>query len=161
LEGPIPETSTKRREIRLCAKWTATTQALMKDLRQKAGSHNSDAYWIDRYTTKIDHLPILHVDDDLLEYGQNLSETLRVMSGSRKAARLEGAGRNELISGGSGYGYGNYSYSSPSSRAMSARNAIANSEASGSSTKLQGWNLIDNATAEVRREMTKRYDVEF
>ena len=140
-----------------------STQALMKDLRQKAGSHNSDAYWIDRYTTKIDHLPILHVDDDLLEYGQNLSETLRVMSGSRKAARLEGgsAARNELSSGGSGYGYGNYSYSSPSSRAMSARNAIANSEASGSSTKIQGWNLIDNATAEVRREMTKRYDVEF
>lgn len=57
------------------------TQALMNDLRQKAGSASSDAYWIDRYATKIDRsLSILHVDDDLLDYGQKLSETLRVMS---------------------------------------------------------------------------------
>ena len=48
------------------------TQTLMKDLRQKAGSASSDAYWIDRYASKIDRLPILHVDDELLDYGQKL-----------------------------------------------------------------------------------------
>ena len=35
------------------------TQSLLKDLRQKAGSYNSDAFWIDMYSTKIDKLPIL------------------------------------------------------------------------------------------------------
>ena len=146
-----------------------TTQSLMKDLRQKAGSYNSDAFWIDMYSTKIDKLPILHVDDDLLNYGQDLTETLRIMSGSRKNARLQGgaAARSDLAqgtitnNGNDGYGYGNFSYSSPRSRETAAGNAIFNAAASGTAVKIQGWQLIDNATNEVRREMTKRYNVEF
>lgn len=143
------------------------TQALMKDLRQKAGSYTSDAYWIDRYAGKIDRLPILHVDDDLLDYGQKLSETLRVMSGSRKMTNLQGgaSARGDLSTGGisydSGYGYGNYSYSTPRSRETAAGNDRANAAASGTAVKLQGWNLIDNATTEIRREMTKRYNLQF
>lgn len=143
------------------------TQELMKDLRQKAGSYTSDAYWIDRYAGKIDRLPILHVDDELLDYGQKLSETLRVMSGSRKMTNLQGgaASRGDLSTGGisynSGYGYGYYNYSTPRSRQTAAGNDRANAAASGTAVKLQGWNLIDNATTEVRREMTKRYNLEF
>ncbi len=146
-----------------------STQSLLKDLRQKAGSYNSDAFWIDMYSTKIDRLPILHVDDDLLDYGQKLTETLRIMSGSRKNARLQGgaAARNDLAQGTitnngfDGYGYGNYSYSTPRSRETAAGNAIANAAASGTAVKIQGWQLIDNATNEMRREMTKRYSLEF
>jgi hypothetical protein len=144
------------------------TQALMKDLRPKAGSYKSDAYWIERYAAKIDRLPILHVDDDLLNYGQKLSETLRVMSGTRKMTNLQGgaAARSEMTAGGGlsynyGYGYGNYSYSTPQSREVAAGADIANAAASGTAVKLQGWNLIDNATVEIRREMTKRYNLEF
>ena len=145
------------------------TQSLLKDLRQKAGSYNSDAFWIDMYSTKIDKLPILHVDDDLLDYGQNLTETLRIMSGSRKNARLQGgaAARDDrsqgtiINNGYDGYGYGNYSYSTPRSRETAAGNAIANAAASGTAVKIQGWQLIDNATSEIRREMTKRYNLEF
>lgn len=145
------------------------TQSLMKDLRQKAGSYNSDAFWIDMYSTKIDKLPILHVDDDLLTYGQNLTETLRVMSGSRKNARLQGgaAARSDLAegtithNGNDGYGYGNFSYSTPRSRETAAGNARANAAASGTSVKIQGWQLIDNATTQIRRDMTKRYNLDF
>ena len=143
------------------------TQSLMKDLRQKAGSYNSDAFWIDTYSTKIDHLPILHVDNDLLNYGEDLSETLRVMSGARKNARLQGgaAARSDLAEGGiinnSGYGYRSYSYSTPRSRETQAGNAIDNAAASGTAVKIQGWQLIDRATNQIRREMTQRYNVEF
>ena len=102
-----------------------STQSYLKDLRQQGGSHNSDAYWTDRYAAKIDQLPILHVDDDLLDYGQKLTETLRVMSGSRKMTNLEGgmAARNEMSGGGYGYGYDNYNYSYPRSRVVDAVNA--------------------------------------
>ena len=144
------------------------TQSLVKDLRQKAGSYNSDAFWIDMYSTKIDRLPILHVDDELLNYGQDLTETLRVMSGTRKNARLQGgaAARSDRAEGGinyndTGYGYGNYSYSTPRSRETQAGNAIANAAASGTAVKIQGWQLIDNATNQIRRDMTKRYNIEF
>ena len=107
------------------------------------------------------------MDDELLDYGQKLTETLRVMSGSRKMTNLQGgvASRSDMSAGGisydSGYGYGNYSYSTPKSREIAAGNDRANAAASGTSVKLQGWNLIDNATTEIRREMTKRYSLEF
>lgn len=148
-----------------------STQALLKDLRKESGSSGNDAHWIDRYAAKIDRLPILHVDEDLLDYGQKLSETLRYMSGSRKMSRIQGgsAARGEALSGGNaydsgygyGYGYGNYSYGARKARQASAGNARINATAAGSSVKIQGWNAIDNATTEIRREMTKRYEVEF
>lgn len=146
-----------------------STQSLMKDLRQKAGSYNSDAYWIDRYATKIDHLPILHVDNDLLDYGEKLADTLRYMSGTRKMTRLQGgaAARSDLSQGSintgynSGYGYRSFSYNGPRSRETAAGNAIDNAAASGTAVKLEGWNLIDSATSGIRRAMTERYNVEF
>jgi hypothetical protein len=148
-----------------------STQTLMKDLRQKAGSYNSDAYWMDRYSAKIDRLPILHVDDDLLDYGEKLSETLRYMSGTRKVGRMQGgvAARRDLSQGTfinnsgdiNGYGYRSYSYSTPRSRETQAGNAREDAAAAGTAVKLEGWNLIDSATNEVRREMTKRYNMEF
>lgn len=144
------------------------TQALVKDLKEKAQLSTTDAFWVDRYATRIDKLPILHVDEDLLDYGQKLSETLRVISGSRKMTNLEGgvASRAALSQGGvnyydTGYGYGAYSYAGPRTRETAAGNAQSNAAASGTAVKLQGWNLIDNATVEIRREMTKRYNVEF
>ena len=151
-----------------------STQSLMKDLRQKAGSYNSDSYWIDRYATKIDHLPILHVDSDLLDYGENLADTLRYMSGSRKMGRLQAgaAARSERSQGGmntgfnsgygnQGYGYRNFGYNGQRSRETAAGNAALNAAASGTAVKLQGWNLIDSATTDVRRAMTERYNIEF
>lgn len=140
---------------------------LLKDLKSRAGSSNSDAYWIDRYATKIDRLPILHVDDDLLTFGEKTSETLRIMSGSRKMTNLQGgvASRDSLNQGGgivdTGYGYGAYNYSTPKARERNAGVARANAAAAGTVTKVQGWTLIDNATLDIRREMTKRYNMEF
>ncbi len=142
--------------------------SMLKDLKSKSKSANSDAYWIDKYASKIDRLPILHVDEDLLVYGEQLSETLRIMSGSRKMTNLQGgvASRSDLNTGngfnvGTGYGYGSYNYSTARSRARNAGVDRANAAASGTVTKLEGWNLIDNATVGIRREMTKRYNMEF
>lgn len=162
IESPSDDDTAKR-----SLAYFQATQTLMKDLRQKAGSFNTDAYWIERYAKKIDNLSILHVDDDLLDYGQKLSETLRVMSGTRRMTNLQGgvAARNDRSGGGisynSGYGYDSYSYSSPQSRENAAGNDVLNAAASGSAVKLQGWNAIDNATTEIRRNMTKRYNIEF
>ncbi|MBL8819159.1 MAG: hypothetical protein JNL58_24225 [Planctomyces sp.] len=144
-----------------------TIESLLKDLKGQSKSSSTDAFWIDRYATKIDKLPILHVDDELLEYGQKLTETLRVMSGSRKQTNLEGgqAARAAKANGGiyygdTGYGYGYYNYSNRS-READAANARSYAAAEGTSVKTQGWNLIDNATTEIRQQMTKRYNIEF
>lgn len=138
-----------------------SVQSYVKDLKSKSGSSGDDAHWIDRYATAIDKLPILHVDDDLLDYGQKLTETLRLMSGSRKKTRMEGgvAARNNYTN--SGYGYNGYNYRSGNSRRAGAANAKATATASGSMAKIEGFNLIDNATTEIRKVMTKRYDINF
>jgi hypothetical protein len=144
--------------------------SLLTDLRKRSKSSGggNDAYWIDRYAIKIDKLPILHVDDDLLVYGEKLSETLHIMSGARKITTMQGAAaeRSERSAEGfstnnDGYGYGSYSYVSPQTAERNAGNARANAQASGTSVKIQGWKLIDEATQQIRRDMTKRYNQEF
>jgi hypothetical protein len=145
-------------------------ESMLKDLRKRAKSSgtNNDAVWISRYAAKIDRLPILHVDDELLEYGEKLSETLHIMSGSRRMSTLEGsvASRSERSNAGVstdnyGYGYGAYNYTSPSEASRNAGNARLNAHAQGSAVQIQGWTLIDEATLEIRKAMTKKYTIEF
>ena len=60
-----------------------------------------------------------------------------------------------------GYGYGNFNYSTPTSRETAAGNAISTAAAAGTAVKIEGWQLIDSATNTIRRDMTKRYNLEF
>ncbi len=60
-----------------------------------------------------------------------------------------------------GYGYRAYSYTSPRAAALNASNITADAKLSGTSVKIQGWTLIDNATLEIRKTMTQKYGVEF
>ncbi|MGD9857712.1 MAG: hypothetical protein AB7U20_22435, partial [Planctomycetaceae bacterium] len=77
-----------------------------------------DAVWMDKYARKIDRLPILHVDEDLLTFGSNCAETLRAMSGVRHNAGLTaGSEKSALRTGayigsynGYAYGYGGAGY---------------------------------------------------
>ena len=56
-----------------------------------------------------------------------------------------------------GYNYGDNAYDSAANRSQAKKEemAVAND------TRVQGWQLIDNATADIRRTLTKKYGVEF
>lgn len=160
-------------------------QKLIDDLRRNSKSRNGDSYWFDKYAKKIDHLPILHVDPDLLDFGQMTAETLRVMSGARKSANLQtGVARMNIEASGSGLGSGDYNVAyrgyrhgyrgggyyayRPTSRTQGARNkqksvnaANQRNQQVATSKKIEGFRLIDNATADMRRTLTERYDREF
>lgn len=143
--------------------------AMVVDLKKRTKVNSGgDAGWIERYASKIDRLPVLHVDEELLTYGEKLTETLRIISGSRKMTNMQGgsAARAENSSAGvsgydDGYGYRAYSYTSPRAAALNASNITADAKLSGTSVKIQGWTLIDNATVEIRKTMTQKYGVEF
>ena len=60
-----------------------------------------------------------------------------------------------------GYGYRAYNYTSPRVAETNAGNIRADAVSSGTSVKLQGWTLIDNATLEIRKAMTQKYNMEF
>ncbi len=146
-----------------------SVDALLKDLRARTKSNSGgDAGWTDRYAAKIDRLPILHVDQELLNWGEKVSETLRVMAGSRRVSNMQGASaeraaRSEggLSYSNDGYGYSGYNYTSPRQAVANSSNVRADALASGTSVKLQGWTLIDNSIVEIRKSMTLRYGVEF
>ncbi|MDG2128537.1 MAG: hypothetical protein P8K08_11135 [Fuerstiella sp.] len=144
---------------------------LTDDLEKNSKSSRGDNYWMDRYAQKIDRLPILHVDPELLDFGQKTVETLRLMSGARKNANMSAGVRSSNIvsSGGSynsySYGYGNSGYYNGRANARATLSSVNTAKleerAGASSKKIEGFRLIKNATSEMRRKMTERYNIEF
>jgi len=149
---------------------------LIEDLRGHSKSSRGDNFWFDRYARKIERLPILHVDADMLDFGQNTAETLRVMSGARKSANISaGVSRTNIAASGGGYNnydyrYGGYGYRRNSGRGYGSRargeqraQNAANKrfQATATNKKNEGFRLIENASYELRRTMTERYGIEF
>jgi hypothetical protein len=134
------------------------TEVLLKDLRKGLKDTKATSAWMERYAKRIDDLPILHVDDLLLDYGDKLAETLRIMALSKRQAGIR-AGVRANEGGGyyDGYDYGENAYASASDRAQAKKEEMSVAY----DTRVQGWQHIDDATADIRRTLTKKYGVEF
>ncbi len=173
LKGQSTEEASEDDMVKNSLVYFQTVTKMIEDLKKNSGSYSGDSRWFDRYADKIDRLPILHVDPELLDFGQNTAQTLRVMSGARKDANLRSGVRQTNMMASSGSGYDNYNYSyggsgyTSNTRAdvrstITSANAAKTQEIAGASaTKIEGFRLIDNATLEIRRTMTERYNKEF
>ncbi len=70
--------------------------------------------WFERYARKIDNLPILNVDNELLDYGVFVADSLRQSETAMKGIGAKSGYRKTQLSnttggsyyGGYGYGYG-------------------------------------------------------
>lgn len=134
----------------------ASTQVLLKDLRKGLKDTKATSAWMERYARSIDNLPVLNVDEQLLDYGDKLAETLRIMSLSKRQAGIEAGVR---ATEGRGYydGYTQDAYSRAADRSQATKEVMADA----SDVRVQGWQLIDDATADIRKALTKKYGVEF
>ncbi|QDT63176.1 hypothetical protein [Calycomorphotria hydatis] len=102
-----------------------TLETLVEDLKEgvensQRKKNNYEAVWFERYARKIDRMPILNVDDEMLAFGQSIAETFRsVALGARKTGIAGGVAKSQVqpynVDGGysayyrynnSGYGYG-------------------------------------------------------
>ncbi|MBX3437468.1 MAG: hypothetical protein KF861_08265 [Planctomycetaceae bacterium] len=153
--------------------------SLLDDLRSDREKQDTrggmDAVWMERYARKIDRLPILFVDEQLLDFGSNCAETLRVMATTRRGAGLTAGSMKSALrttTGGAygggyydySYGYGGAGYVSGSSATSNAkdRNQIQTQVQNQATAKrTEGWRLIEDATADIRRQMTQKYSVAF
>lgn len=147
-----------------------SVSTLLDDLRGDRSKQDTrggqDAVWMERYARKIDRLPILYVDEDLLAYGAETAETLRDIAGVRRSAGLSAGSAKSGVRGGGysnySYGYGGTGYTSGSRDATARRNQVDRQYQNRATQKrVVGWRAIENATAEIRREMTARYGLEF
>ncbi|QDU36681.1 hypothetical protein Mal4_09690 [Maioricimonas rarisocia] len=133
---------------------------LIDDLRGTLKSHRDNhTLWFERYARKIDALPILNVDEELLEWGATVSSSFRGIGlAARTAGVRQGVRKSQT--------YGDYSYSSSgyySYRPQSSRKTQVQREEQGRATLMRAgsWKEIEDSTAAIRRAMTKKYGVEF
>jgi hypothetical protein len=109
---------------------------------------------------EIDRLPILNVDEDLLAYGAGVTASLRNIRNLSKNADLDFQYRKAAIQGSSdGYGYGGF-YGGGT--VAGATTTIYRQEtAVFQSNELAVLTMLEEKTAEIRKKMTLKYQVEF
>uniref|UniRef100_UPI002619FD9B hypothetical protein n=1 Tax=uncultured Gimesia sp. TaxID=1678688 RepID=UPI002619FD9B len=138
---------------------TVLTDDLRKYLKSNKDNHS---VYNERYARKIDRLPILNVDEDLLNYGSQVAETLRSISLAKRGAGTRSGVRNSSLYGNYNYNYdsNNNYYSSRSNASVKIQNRTEE-QARATGVRFTSWKEIEDATAAIRREMTKRYQIEF
>ncbi len=114
---------------------------------------------------EIDRMPVLNVDEELLAYGAGVSSTLRNMRNLSKNASLDYQYRKASIMGSQGYGYGyGYGYGGfygGGSVAGSTTATYRQETALLQANELAVLNMLEEKTAEIRKKMTLKYQVEF
>ncbi len=137
---------------------------LLEGLRnQRAETAASMRLWYDRYAKRIDELPIVDVDADLLDFGGLASKTLREMSLGINYARNDQVYRiagtpnvgGVVVAGYGYYGGGGTDKAYDASVIKKQSNAVLNTQLDAT------WKGIDQAVADMKRKLVERYKVEF
>ncbi len=141
-----------------------TFEKLIEDLK---GGLNTDAKiaWYEKTARKIDQMPILHVDDELLAFGAATAKQIRdTAENGRNIGRANTA--NQVAAVGSygnyydnGYGNGYGGYYSVNGADLANYQIGANNASSSNWTRSLA--VINNGIGDMRRKMTKKYQVEF
>jgi hypothetical protein len=133
------------------------------------------AVWMDRYARKIDQLPILGVDEQLVDFSATVAQAIRDMGVQYRGVGIEAskyssnAGREGgFHSEGYAYGYGGYwggyeggAWEFPQKTLAASTVAKRTGRANVSGNRADLWRQIDDDMASARRELTKRYEIEF
>ena len=128
-------------------------QTLLDDLRKELNkSQHYHQVWLERYARKIDDLPILNVDKNLLDFAGTVSSSLRNQANARRSA----SAASERVIAADAYNkayYGSYG-NQATAPAYLTRQAY-------SAERFRSWQSIDDGIATIRRYLTETYGVEF
>jgi hypothetical protein len=141
-------------------------------------------YWYQQYATKIDNLPILNVDPDLLEFGAAISSTLRGMANLGQVAKDTNAmiQANQIDNLAVNVGYNTYSggraaatpwgaagygwnWTAPVTAEVSNYRSVSNlchrTAATEKAYREATWKNINEYIQTTRRKMVAKFNVEF
>ncbi len=130
-------------------------RTILDDLKaQKATGQSGVALWYGRYARKIDQLPVLDVDPDLLSFSQQLSEALRNISTAYDGVGAASSYRKTLGGG---------SYNSSFSNVTAADSARIRKQEDIYALKVyrDSWDNIENQLSALRKSLTLKHGVEF
>lgn len=142
------------------------TQQLLKDLRDPKETRSfgtgEQAMWFDKYARKIEQLPTLHVDKDLVAYCDDVVLRLRIQATRYRMVGMSTSGASANSNMFWTYFGDWYSGIYTTHKRMSDRDWARRIErSSAAADKYAQFEEIDAATVEIRRTLTERYQVEF
>jgi hypothetical protein len=135
----------------------------LKESMHNGGPLSQKKVYFDKYAKKMERLPILDVDNDMLNYSAFVASQLRAAAGSARTAGIQSGLQQAQITGGwvdDGYGYG-YGYRTGWDVQADRRVVRAEQKASGVTDVYAIRGQIIAATTDIRRKMTQRYQIEF
>ena len=136
---------------------TSLIDGLRSTLKDERDNH---AVWMERYGRKVDALPILNVDEELLAWGAKVAETFRAMSVAEKSGNVRAGVRKSAVY--SGYSYSGYDGYYSHTSGEGAKTQIQRQEqAVATQMRFDSAKELEDATADMRRAMTAKYGVEF
>jgi len=156
----------KQTVIKASQAYYQSVSTLLDDLRKKFATNrdarrNMAPTYMERYGRRIDRLPILNVDEELLAYGASVSATLRGSSVTTRKAGVSSGIRKSQIYGNYQYNYDGYGYYSTRSSA-SARYQVSREELGRArQARFKSWKEIEDATSQIRIRMTGKYKARF
>jgi hypothetical protein len=115
---------------------------------------------VDKAALEIDRLPVLNIDEELVSYGSGVSGTLRNMRNLSKYSSLEALYKQESMVSSGGYGYYG-GYSGGGGDILGTTVMRKQQDASLRANELSVFTMLEEKTAEVRKKMTLKYQVEF
>ncbi|TWU39255.1 hypothetical protein [Novipirellula artificiosorum] len=155
-------------------------QLLVTDLSNEDEKHDTyttglEAMWYQRYAAKIDALPILHVDPVMIKFATQVSATLRQSQNAMRSVGIQTASQVLSAPDAQVYNYrtatgpwGGYGYRYAYNPRASARATATQDMDIAQQAKIKGYATANNlmqqitvAMADMRREMTEKYNVEF
>jgi len=163
------------RQAKASLKYYKSVKKVIENLRgSSAQTLGQRGLWCDREGRKIDNLPILDVDPDLVAWGTQVGQLLRgtglnIRGVNMKAATMQD---NSMVSaGGGGYGWGGYGWgggmasagynAGAAARDTNNINLAAQTNLAAQGSYLEAMNQIDTMTSAIRKNMTLKYRVEF
>lgn len=163
--------TSEARKVEASKKYFHSVKKLVEDLRKQLhNTRDNHIVWAERYARKIDDLPLKDVDPDLLTFGSNVSSSLRYQAQAGRSGALR-AGVREAQPVYQSYSYGASAagpygsvgrWASGTVQVSPNRGQIRTEEhASAAAVKNSEMKAIEDGMAQIRRQMTERYNTEF
>lgn len=188
---PEPTLSKEDQVAQATQAYYKSVQKLLKDLKGRKASSGgtyttgSIAQWCTNYARKINNLPLLNVDPEMIQYGNTVSQTLAGVAGTLNAGNIQGgidarssAPVYNTFTNTDVYGYGyrggwlwggtvplgttnSVAVIDPLATTAQRENIKANARATSSKQARELFANIDAATADIRQKMVQKYQLEF
>lgn len=170
MQANVPE---ENKAAQATLQYFKTLEKMRDDLRHRSGDAKTlsqYALWINNDARKIDRLPMLNVDQEMLAYGRYLSSRMRdaasalqgigIQSAAQKAQVYQQFSTSAQASG--GYWGGEYSYYTQWNNVAGQRRAIGAAITGQGATTAQGIaQEIENESGKIRQAMSQKFQINF